>query len=248
MKMTGIVSEDLDRAVRETVSSLVRADLINGTYFINLPLLYPDGSFVTVRVDRVERGVRISDFAFAFRQADDLEAGKSFPRLAKRVAEEFDVSVAKNSIFTDVTPELLHRAIIDVGCASWKVADSIASSIQEDDNDLLDELKEKLRRVFGSDHVREEAKIVGVSTNAWDVSAVVTAAGRDTIFQAVSSHANSIYKASTAFRDIAGLDKPPNLVAVVRSRNVLGQRLALLAPARVIEESQSEDFFLRAAA
>ena len=248
MKMSGIISQELDMAVRETVSGLVRADLINGTYYINLPIIYPDGSFVTVRIDQVETGVRVSDSGFAYLQADDIGVGKSFPRTARRVSNEFDVSVARNSIFADVTLEQLHRAIIDVGCASWKVADAIASSIQEDDSDLLDELKEKLKRVFGHNQVKEEAKIVGVSTNTWDVSAIVSMSGYNAVFQAVSGHANSIYKASTAFRDISGIDNPPRIVAVVRSRKLLGQRMALLAPARVIEESQPEEYFLRAAA
>jgi len=68
------------------------------------------------------------------------------------------------------------------------------------------------------------------------------------VFQAVSPYANSIYKASTAFRDLGALDHPPKLIAVVRDKLALGNKLALLAPGRVIEQQQGDDLFQKVAA
>ena len=84
---------------------------------------------------------------------------------------------------------------------------------------------------------------------AWDVSAMVDLDDRVAVFQAVSNHPDSIFRASTAFRDIAELDRPPRLVAVVRDKEALGPKLDLLSrEGRVIEANQPDDAFIRAVA
>lgn len=249
MKMAGIMSEDVERVVSETASNLVRINRVNGTFYINLPLVYPDGSFVTVRLDHVHSGIRVSDSGFAFRQVEDVSASRSFSRVASVASDNFDVEVRDRAIVVDATEDDLHRAIIDVGTASWTIADSICRKIYgEDDEELADDLKSKLIQIFGPVNVREETTIIGVSTNSWDVSAIVHLKDHDAVFQAVSPHANSIYKASTAFRDLSGLKNAPRLIAVVRDKSLLGPKSSLLAPAKIVESTQSAETFLKAAA
>jgi hypothetical protein len=67
------------------------------------------------------------------------------------------------------------------------------------------------------------------------------------VFQAVRNNGNSINKASTAFRDLSDLTVPPQLVAVVQSKEAIGPKLTLLAPARVLEEGQPDEVYREAA-
>jgi hypothetical protein len=65
----------------------------------------------------------------------------------------------------------------------------------------------------------------------------------------VGAHANSVYRTSAAFHDLAELPSPPRLVAVVKDKHALGPKLMLLSQAgRVIESGQSDDVYQRAAA
>lgn len=72
---------------------------------------------------------------------------------------------------------------------------------------------------------------------------------RKAVFQAVSEYPASIYRTNPAFHDLAALDDPPSLIAIVRDKAALGSRFALLAQtAHVIEQDQSDEIFLRSAA
>jgi hypothetical protein len=249
MMVGSVISEEVERTVEMAVRDLVCLERINGAYYVNLPLLYPDGSFVTVRIDQTATGVRVSDGGFAYREVEDVAGTKSFKRTANKVAESTGVSVGERTLYLETSGDDLQRAIMDVAESSWRVADHICQRIfDEEDEQLASELNERLIRVFGADKVDEDKSIVGASTNAWEVSAVVAVNGHTAVFQAVSNHANSVYRTSTAFHDLAGLEKPPRLIAVVRDRKALGPRLGLLSPGRVIEESQPDDLFRKAAA
>jgi hypothetical protein len=243
------MSESMERIVLETVDDLVRARRVNGALFVNLPLLYPDGSFVTVKIDQMPAGFHVSDHGFAYREADDVGYSRSFKRTANKMAEGTAVNVGDRALFINSPPEQLHRSICEVAQVSRDVAEFIClRAFDEDEEVLADELNERLVKVFGHKNVSGETQIIGASTTEWNVSSLVVAGDHKAVFQAVSPFANSIYKASTAFRDLAALDTPPRLVAVVRERKSLGNKLPLLAPGRVIEQAQADDTFLRAAA
>src|SRR3546814_11423671 len=51
--------------------------------YINMPLLYPDGSCVTLRIDRLSDRFRVSDNGFAYREIEDLGAERSFAGTAR---------------------------------------------------------------------------------------------------------------------------------------------------------------------
>jgi hypothetical protein len=111
-------------------------------------------------------------------------------------------------------------------------------------------LYDRLVAIFGPSRVKPEGiSLPGMSTNLWEVSAFVELGDHGAVFDAVSKHRNSIYRTATKFHDIAALDNPPRLIAVVHDKEELGVGLALLAQAgRVIEQDQANDVFLRAAA
>lgn len=234
-----------NETVERAIASLVRVRRAEGLVQVALPLIYADGSFVTIGIEPAPgRRVRVSDCGFAYREVEDLVGARSFRRLAARFADERDVTVGERALYVLCGEDLVERAIWDVAEASWRVVDTAASRALEDDEAGLSEtLTTRLRAIFGEASVRAGADVAGASTTRWQLSALVEAPAGTLAFQAVTEHANSVNKASTAFRDLATLADPPKLVAVVRSKEALGSRLALLAPARVMEADREDDAY-----
>lgn len=237
-------------AAEAAVSALVTMRRSGGSSFLNLPLLYPDGSFVTVKLDRSPSGIRVSDNGFAYRELEAIGASRSFAKTAAHVAEALAVQVGRRSVHVDVPSEQLVRAICDVSLASWQIADRVYARVADaDEAEIEDHLRDRLPKVFGPALKATDQKIRGPSTTEWEVSAIVERAGKTTVFHAVANHANSVFKTSAAFHDLGLLEKPPNLVSVVRSKLALGSKFNILAQAgRVIEEEQPDEVYWQAAA
>lgn len=249
MSSAAFISPDAERVIDDTVKDLVRSRRVRGAIFVNLPLIYADGSFVTVRIDQGGGGFRVSDAGFAFREADDIGMSRSFRRTANRIATPRGVEVGDAFIFRDARAQELERAICDVAEVSWRVVDALSErAFEEEDVGLSDELNSRLRAIFGEEKVETGVDLIGASTTPWTMTALVTVDGSQAVFQAVSDNANSINRASTAFRDLSTLAKPPRLIAFVRSKESLGSRISLLVPGRVVEEMQGNEFLARAAA
>lgn len=244
-----------DRASVATAVEAVARDLVSSwnhgaSTFLNLPLLYPDGSSVTVKIDITPTGVRVSDGGFAYREIESVGSERSFSLTARKIAEDDDVSVDRRTIYADVPLDQLYRAVCDVATASWRVADRVYQRlVDEDESEIVDHLRQRLTAVFGASHVRDENSIVGVSATKWDVSAVVQIDHKTAVFHAVSKHPNSVYRTTTAFHDISLLDTPPKLVSVVKNKAEMGHNLALLAQAgHIIEAQATDDIFWRSVA
>lgn len=241
----------LSEICEELVPSLISWKSWQDASFINLPLVYPSGSFVTVRLTYAEGGlIRVSDAGFAYREIESFGATRSFSRTAKTIAEACDVDVGRRSLFVDVSnPSEIQRAIFDVSSASKAVADRIVSSIANDGQAAItDVLHAKLDKLFPSS-VIHDGKITGASSTEWDVTSIAKIDGHTAVFQAVTNYPVAVYKASTAFHDLAALDNPPSLVSVVASKADMGSNYSILAQAgRVIELGQSDDVFAKAAA
>jgi hypothetical protein len=238
--------EAVESVAGELVSTISKGE----TRFINLPLIYPGGGSVTVKVDPMAGGYRVSDNGFAYREIECLGGQRSFGRIVSQIVEAEGLQRSARTLFLDVSRDQLFRAICDIGAASWRVADRIVSSMEDEDETEVDEVvRERIVEIFGKPHVELDGKVVGSSSSEWDVTAIVRSAGVPTIFQAVGMHANAIYRASTEFHDLAALDRPLNLVAVVRDKSALGRRFGLLSKVgRVIQEDQSDDVYRKAAA
>jgi hypothetical protein len=240
------------RSIQELTDSLlprmVAARHWHDASFINLPMVYPSGGFVTVRLTQAAGGIKVSDAGFAYQEADMLGAGRSFANTAKPIAEYYDVQVGSRSVFADVTPAEVERAIFDVSAASHLIAERIVSrAVEADEATVSDVLKSRLDHLFAK--VDYDEQVTGASSTEWEVSAIARIDGRHAVFQAVANHPSSIYKTSTAFHDIAALDDAPLLVSVVSSKAEFGKSYNILAQAgRVIEVAQPDEVYLRAAA
>ncbi len=243
------INSSFANAVDMAVAELLRVRKWGDTTYINLPLIFPGGSFATVRVNPAPGGFYVDDGGFAYRELESVGAERSFGRTAAKIAEDKELEVSRRSIVAHASPEELACAICDVAMASWEVADKVYSRLSEGEAEIEDYLRERLVSIFGATKVDDAHKIVGSSTNEWEVSAIAHIDGGLAVFQAVGNHANSIYRTSAAFHDLAELPSPPRLVAVVKDKKALGPKLIILSQAgRVIQSDQPDDDYWRAAA
>lgn len=251
MPLVRTTTQDVTEAVEAAVRDLLHVRVWGQATFVQVPLLYPSGSFVTVKIDLVPTGFRVSDNGFAYREAEMLGAGRSFSATAMKIAAYDELQVGKRSIYADVGAEDLTRAICDVAKATCRVADKVVGkAAQEAASELEDHLQSRLISVFGEPHVKlDSPHIIGASTSDWEVSAIVDIEGRRTVFQVVANHANSVYRTTALFSDLGSLPEPPRLAAFVHSKAELGAKLTLLAQSgSVIEDGQPDSVFVRAAA
>jgi hypothetical protein len=239
---------DLSQLTEAIAPRLVSCRSWHDATFISLPMLYPSGSFVTVCLTHARDGIRVSDSGFAYREAESFGAGRSFANTARSIADEIDIKAGKRSIYVDVRPQEVERAIFDVSAASYSVAERIVSrAASEADATISEALHQRLDLLFGS-KVEYDKSVKGASTTAWDVTALAKAGGKKAIFQAVVNFPTAVYRTSTAFHDIAALDNPPALISVISSKKEMGSNYSILAQAgRVIEISHPDAAYMRAA-
>ncbi len=236
--------------VEDAVKELVSTKEWGGSKFIQMPMFFPGGTAVTVCVTRSSKGYVVSDHGFAYRELEAIGAERSFGGSIASIAERQGVEKDRRRILLEVPSEDISRAICDVAAASWSVVDKVyaAKDDAEDEDALEEELTAKLISLFGEQRVRVRETLLGSSSTEWGVSAVVRGENGRSVFQAVGNNPISVYRANTAFHDLASLETPPNLVAVVRRAAEMGPRLGLLTQAgRVIEEDQPDNVFVRMA-
>ena len=233
----------------EIIPRLVSFQEAQNAGFMNLPMLYPSGSYATVRITYAPGGIRVSDAGFAYREVESFGAGRSFAKTARAEAEKAHLHVGKRSIYVDVPGEEVERAILDVSAASCSVAQDIISRVSYDEEDNIEDiLHERLDRIFPR-AVEYERDVKGASSTDWKVTAIANSDDGKAIFQTVLNFPNAVYRASTAFHDIGALEYPPRLISVVSKKADMGKRYSILAQAgRVIEVSQSDDTYRRAVA
>lgn len=242
----------LAAVVESAVRQLVSVSNWANSSFVSLPLFYPGGGAVSVKIESWSASeFRVSDNGFAYREVESLGAERSFPKTAGRIASEQGVSANRRLIYAEAGVAQLAMKIAKVAITSWQIAHHICEKVSVHEEAVIAEgLYDRLVDIFGTGRVRPEGiSLVGLSTNSWEVSAFVELGDHGAVFDAVAKHRNSIYRTATKFHDLAALDNPPRLIAVVRDKEELGVGLALLAQAgRVIEDDQANDVFERAAA
>ena len=241
---------DTSDPIEDALKELVSTQRSRETVFINLPMFFPSGSAATVAVSKTRDGYRVSDHGFAYRELEAIGAERSFSRTAGAFMEAASVEKDRRQIFVIVPSDEIGRAISDVGTASWRVVNKVYDDRREAEDEIIleDDLTAKLISLFGEPRVKVGQKPRGSSGTEWNVSAIVETDDKKVIFQAVSSHAGSVYRANSAFHDLASIKNAPRLVAVVNSFEALGSRLGVLAQAgKVIEKSETPDAFIRAA-
>ncbi|MBF0391480.1 MAG: hypothetical protein HQL38_02260 [Alphaproteobacteria bacterium] len=242
------------KAFHEVVDGVARA-LANVRHerdasFIDLPVMYPSGSLAVIRIDPHHDGhYLVSDMGMGFEEADLMGAGRLFTHSAPAVAMRAGVHFERSTFSLGVRRDRLVGAVSVVAACSQEAVQVAAFRLDEKKKaDAADRLCERLFRLFTPAKVERGATVVGASNTPWTVTALVRTDGHRAVYEPVSEHPNSVASALTKFVDLTQLDHPPARIAVVRSKELLGTRLALISTAaNVVEEGVSDQILERLA-
>ena len=240
------MSDDYD-PVSRVVRSLLSTEKVGDQTIVRLPLIMPSGSMATVRVIENNGDFFIGDLGLSYLQAESLGLARNYWRVVKPIIEKYVIDRSKEELFIRVKSEDLYSGICDVAMASWQAADVLADKADETANvELSESVVDRLVEVFGTDRVVPQPEIMGHSHISWPMTAIVKNGSRSMVFQAVSNHAQSVYRANTAFHDLSILDDPPILVSVVRDKQELGEKISLLSQtSKVIETDANAEVYRR---
>ena len=245
-------SEAYRRAIEVAAQQLVTMDHRDSVSYIKVPLIFPSGSTVVVRVADAHPHFFISDHGAGHEEADMMGAATIYTRYGRSVADRAGISFDHYAFFMmKASRDQLPGAIVTVAnCALETVTIAVYKLDERKRQNDADALYKRLLRVFQPRRVgvAKDATVTGRSNTKWHISALVEGAPRKTLFEPVSNHHASIFAASTKFHDIAGVDQPPGRVAVVHKKAELDTYLTVLAQnANVIESGVSDDTIARLA-
>ncbi len=245
MASNPVLDPRVSDAVQSAMAELISCQSWGDSTFVSMPLYYPNGTPVTVKVEPSLRGFRVSDGGMIFRELEQIGAERYFGRNASTFAKEIDGIVLNRSIGLEITLDELAAAIADVADVACRMVSKIMSKVVGlGEAEIAEHLFERLKIVFGEGKVEKDFSIQAPSTKTWEVDAVVHLDGKDAIFHAVSNHHASVYSTSAMFHDIALKDRPPATTAVVRSKEELGPFYNILAQAgNVIEEADANNVY-----
>lgn len=234
--------------IERAVQRLVRVEHVPGAALVQTPLMYPSGSLVSVNVRLGPNGFSMTDRGAAWEEARQLKATRSFNAHAPVVAKEAGVRLDGGAFTLHSVPvDRLSGAIATLAnVAQGAVILAANRQAVVDARDAEERLFKRLSKLFG--HVQTHQAVVGSSGTSWDVDAVVRVDDKVVLFESVLPRKQSIYAAVAKFHDIARMPDAPKRVAAVRASAELGSMLGVLSQAAsVVEDTTSDDAFIRLA-
>jgi hypothetical protein len=130
---------EIARVVEAALRDIVAVRTHDGSSYVSVPLFYPSGSFVTVKIDQMPGCYRVSDNGFAFREIESIGAQRSFGKTIQAIVADANLVSDRRRIYVDVTRDHLVAAICEVASASWQVATKIYSRASDKDLDEGDQ-------------------------------------------------------------------------------------------------------------
>jgi len=252
MAFEQIDSEDIrDAGVQKAVGSLVRTSAWGNAYLVSVPLIYPSGTTVGVKVAPSKGSYVVSDFGLGWREAEGYEAQRSFGAHAGRIKEQVGVEYTAGHEFQMfATERQLASAIRRVAYASHRAAVKAFHSLPEAcEQEIGAALYQRLRDTFGNANVTSELKLPGASNIEWPFAAQVMQGKRRVLFDVVSPQWASVVAAKSKFSDVRHLGADTVPVAVVDSIDAMGKWLPLISQeAEVIEGDIGADELRRVVA
>jgi hypothetical protein len=253
MKSESKTRSEFSLTVDAAARDLVRVDHRKDGSYVVVPSLYPSGSSALVKVTQSGNGFAVSDFSFAYHEAEQAGGANIFFRHAKTIAERYGIGFDGVSFAVDgVDAGQLPAAIGAVSSASVEAATFVDYRLA--DQKLVDasiRLYERLVSLFTMEAVKRDVRMVGASATAWNFAASVATSSKRvvTLFEPVTNHHTSVAHATMKFRDIGLLENPPGRVSVVRNKKAFGTYLGVLTQtSSVIEDTVSNAALLRLAA
>jgi hypothetical protein len=244
--------ESFKKLIDDVGRQLVSAEHHTGRSFVRLPLLYPSGANVVVRVEGGENRFFVSDAGFGSQEADMMGASLIYARHGRAIAENAGVKFDNQAFFViEAERDQLPGAVVAIANCSHEATALAAYKLSERKSaDDADALYERLIGIFPKSDVAKNVEIIGSSTTKWPIATLVKvpSTGRQAVFEPVTKHHTAVFSASTKFHDIALLEQPPVRVAVVRRKSEFGPWLGLLSQAASVVDIEVSDVILTKAA
>lgn len=239
MAFEQIRNEDIrDAGVGRAVGNLVRASAWGNSYLVSVPLTYPSGTGVGVKITPNKGAYIVSDAGLGWREAEGYEAQRSFGAHAGRIKDTLGVDYTDHEFLTTANERQLTSAIRRISYASHRAATKAYHSLPEiGEQEIGAALFQRLRDTFGKDNVEGELKMPGASNIDWPFAAQVMQGKRRVLFDVVSPQWTSVVAAKSKFSDIRHLGPDTVPVAVVDSIDAMGKWLPLISQeAEIIED------------
>lgn len=236
-------SEAFKKAVDDVTRQLVSAEHRNGMSFVRVPLVYPSGASVVVRISDAYPDFFVSDFGSGHEEAEMMGGSSIYVRHAPNVARNAGIAFDNHSFFVmKSTKEQLPGVIVTVAnCALESVIATAFKLVEKKGEDDKEFLYQRLVRLFTSSAVSKDVEMLGSSNYKWHVSTLVKSASISAIFEPVSKNHSAVFAAATKFHDIALNDNPPNRIAVVKRKLEMDTYLAILSQAGNVIETDGPD-------
>jgi hypothetical protein len=245
-------AKQFNALIENVAREIVAAEHHVGGSFIRLPMLYPSGATVVVRIEAGENRYFVSDWGLGYQETDLYGAGSFYVRHGRHIAEKSGVGFDNQAFFVmEASREQLAGAVVTIAnCsqeAAMRAADALAEKTFEDSKERL---YERLVRVFSKETgnakkiVTKNAKVIGHSSTEWPIATIVKLPGsaRPTIFEPVTKHHNSVASATMKFNDIALLGREaPNRVAMVHEKKQFGTLLSVLSQSASVIDDDAPD-------
>ncbi|NEU13571.1 hypothetical protein G3T14_15735 [Methylobacterium sp. BTF04] len=243
----------LSAVADEAARALVRVRLGPGADArVMLPVLYPSGASVMLRVGGGPKEYMVTDDGSAAREADMAGATEFFHRAAREVAEQCGVRFDGNELFEiDAPADNLPGFMAIVADASRRAAQLVAERHAEKlDRKLKVGLADRLIDVFGQRAIEIRPQYSGASTHPWSFDAAARFGERIVLFAGVTPSAVSISSAYLKLDDVRRLAEAPKTVAVLTRPSAFrqDQRLILGRAAAILDAKATDEEFRRAAA
>ena len=237
-------SKSVDEAVRSLVST---RHALAGS-LVTMPVMYPSGASVVLEVAVHGDRCFVSDMGTAFEEAEMMGTSRYFKSEAARIAVGYGIRFDGRLMFVAEVPiDNVHGAMVVVANASGDAARAASNKQSErHEHDAKELLYERLVSVYQNRHVAKDAEAIGQSNHKWKISVLVRDRASTLMFEPVSGYYITAVGTAAKFHDFAALECPPTRIAVIKSREDIGDFFGLVAGAssKVVHASEPDSTFI----
>lgn len=211
------------KSVAEAVArALVDTSVRGGSAFISMPLLYPSGSHVVIRMDGGGERWFVSDDGYGHLEAEMIGGVTTFRRLARPLADHAGVKFDDRCFFVlEVERDALPGAVITVANISKQAVERTAFAVEERRIAISRDLfEQRLVAAFGASSIAHNLSVVGASGKEWDMDiGILSGSHVERVLEFVTPRVASVAAAVMKFTDIRALPEAPRTAAVLSDRS-----------------------------
>lgn len=245
--MTIIAKPSVVEAVNAAMRDLVYATHRPEGSYVKLPIFYPSGSEVVIRVSGGPDRFFVTDFGMGFQEAEFIGAEKIYVRHAKQIGQAAGVGFDDHAFFAiEINRDQLPGGIVTIAnCSAEAMIVTAMKSAEKIAVDNAEFMIEKLERIFGADKIRKNEKIIGSSNHEWEFAALVEIGRRKSVFEFSTKHPQSVASVAMKMDDVSRLTGAPTRVVMVRNKDEMGTYLGVLSHSAYIVEEKIADKRIR---